>query len=336
MGDLPLALTMGEPAGIGPELTLLAWSERERLGTPPFVVLADPDHLGRLAAQLEMSVPIVVTEPARAVEMSRLALPVLPLDMAVVGNPGQPNAADAPAVIESIRRAVELTFAGETSAVVTNPIAKAPLMRVGFPHPGHTEYLGALAQEHTGDRARAVMMLWSEELAVVPVTVHMPLEQVPPLLTEELIVETARITATDLRTRFGLATPRLAICGLNPHAGEDGALGHEEQRIIEPAIARLRAEGIQVSGPHPADTLFHAAARAHYDVALAMYHDQGLIPIKTLAFDRGVNVTLGLPYIRTSPDHGTAFDIAGSGRANPTSLVEALKLAERLAQAHAA
>ncbi|BCJ90853.1 4-hydroxythreonine-4-phosphate dehydrogenase 2 [Terrihabitans soli] len=329
----PLALTMGEPAGIGPELALLAWMRRTAFDLPPFFVLADPDHLAHLAKNLDYAVPIVVTEPERAAEMFPLALPVAPLDMAVVAEPGTPNAADAPAVIESIRRGVSLVQTGRASALVTNPISKAPLMRAGFPHPGHTEFLGALAQEHAGEKFRPVMMLWAPELAVVPVTVHIPLHEVPARLTRDLIVETARITAHDLKTRFGIPHPRLALAGLNPHAGEDGALGTEDAKIIAPAIADLRAEGIMASGPYPADTLFHPAARKTYDAALAMYHDQALIPIKTIAFDRAVNVTLGLPFVRTSPDHGTAFDIAGKGEADASSLIAAIKLAERLSAA---
>lgn len=329
----PLALTMGEPAGIGPELALLAWMRRTAHDLPAFIVLADPDHLAHLAKNLDYAVPVVVTEPERAAEMFPLALPVMPLDMAVVAEPGTPNAADAPAVIESIRRSVELVQAGRASAVVTNPISKAPLTRAGFPHPGHTEFLGALAEQQAGRAMPPVMMLWAPELAVVPVTVHIPVSEVPARLTRELIVETARITARDLKTRFAIPHPRLALCGLNPHAGEDGTLGSEDAAIIAPAIAELRAEGIDASGPYPADTLFHEAARANYDAALAMYHDQALIPIKTIAFDRAVNVTLGLPFVRTSPDHGTAFDIAGKGKADPSSLIAALKLAARLSSA---
>jgi 4-hydroxythreonine-4-phosphate dehydrogenase len=326
-----LALTMGEPAGIGPELTLKAWMLREERSVPAFAVLGDPDQLSALARTLNLAVPIAVTGPERAHELFPLALPVVPLEMAVVAEAGQPNAADAPAVIESIRRAVQLTMDGETAAVVTNPIAKAPLLRVGFPHPGHTDYLGVLAEQHSGRAAQPVMMLWCEELAVVPVTVHIPLGAVVEALTAERIVETGRIVAHDLQERFGIRHPRLAVTGLNPHAGEDGAIGREEIEVIAPAIARLVAEGIDARGPFPADTMFHAAARETYDAAIAMYHDQALIPIKTLAFDRGVNVTLGLPFIRTSPDHGTAFDIAGRGTADPSSLIEALKLARRLA-----
>lgn len=326
----PLALTMGEPAGIGPEITLQAWMQRLPRAVPPFFVLADPDHLAALAKQLGLAVPIVVTDAERAGEMFTLALPVVPLDMAVIAEPGIPNVADAPAVIESIRRGVGIVQDKLASAVVTNPISKAPLMRAGFPHPGHTEFLGALAEGITGKPARPIMMLWTAGLAVVPVTVHIPISEVPAALTADLIVETARIVVRDLASRFGVPNPRLAIAGLNPHAGEDGELGSEDAAVVAPAIEALRAEGIQATGPHPADTLFHEAARSHYDAVLAMYHDQALIPIKTIAFDRAVNVTLGLPFVRTSPDHGTAFDIAGKGKADPSSLIAALKLAARL------
>jgi 4-hydroxythreonine-4-phosphate dehydrogenase len=333
--DAALALTLGEPAGIGPELALKAWLERNAAGVPPFFLLGDADHLSELGHRLGLAVPVVVAPPDRAADVFPLALPVVSLDLAVIGEAGHPNAADAPAVILAIRTAVELVRSGAASAVVTNPIAKAPLQRAGFPHPGHTEFLGELAAECFGVAARPVMMLWAEELAVVPVTIHTALHTVPNLLTEDLVFETARITASDMAARFGIGRPRLALAGLNPHAGEDGTMGREDAEIIAPAVARLRAEGIDATGPLPADTMFHPAARAHYDVALAMYHDQGLIPIKTLAFDRAVNVTLGLPFVRTSPDHGTAFDIAGRGVANPASLIAALKLAARLATAGA-
>jgi 4-hydroxythreonine-4-phosphate dehydrogenase len=330
----PLAVTMGEPAGIGPEIALQAWMHRLARDVPPFFILADPDHLAHLAERLDYAVPIVVTDPERALEMFPLALPVVPLAMAVIAEPGVPNPADAPAVIEAIKRGVQIVHDGRASAVVTNPISKAPLQRVGFPHPGHTDYLGVLAEEFwgapNGEIPRAVMMLWTPELAVVPVTVHIPLADVPTALTRELIVETARVVAHDLTARFGVTRPRLSVAGLNPHAGEDGILGREDAEVIAPAIAELRAEGIDASGPYPADTLFHAAARSRYDAVLAMYHDQGLIPIKTIAFDSAVNVTLGLPFVRTSPDHGTAFDIAGQGKADPSSLIAALKLAARL------
>ena len=216
-------------------------------------------------------------------------------------------------------------------AIVTNPVAKNVLYRSGFAEPGHTEFLARLAAEATGKTVRPVMMLWSRELAVVPVTIHLPLREVAKAITTDLIVETGRIVARDLAARFAIRRPRLAVAGLNPHAGEEGAMGEEDAAIVAPAVGQLRAEGIDAIGPLPADTLFNESARAAYDVALCMYHDQALIPIKTLAFDHAVNVTLGLPFVRTSPDHGTAFDIAGSGRADPSSLIAALVLAARLA-----
>jgi 4-hydroxythreonine-4-phosphate dehydrogenase len=259
------------------------------------------------------------------------ALPVVALDLAISAEPGRPDQTSAPAAIAAIRRAVADVLAGEASAVVTNPVAKNVLYKSGFAEPGHTEFLARLAAEATGVAAHPVMMLWSPELAVVPVTIHLPLAEVPEKLDRELIVTTGRIVDRDLRERFGIARPRLAIAGLNPHAGEDGALGTEDNAVVRPAIDRLRQEGIDVRGPLPADTMFHAAARASYDAALAMYHDQALIPIKTLAFDHAVNVTLGLPFVRTSPDHGTAFDIAGTGKADPSSLIAAIRLAAQLA-----
>ena len=331
----PLALTLGEPAGIGPDITLAAWLQREALQLPPFYVLADPDFLARRARHLGLSVPLRAVEAHEAAATFATALPVVPLAERVSAEPGQPDRSSAPAAIASIDRAVADVFAGRAHAVVTNPIAKAVLYRTGFAEPGHTEYLAKLAQETTGRAAQAVMMLWSPELAVVPVTIHLPVREVPQRLTTDLIVTTGQTVARDLRERFGIARPRLALAGLNPHAGEDGALGDEDAAVVLPAVERLRREGIDARGPLPGDTMFHAAARTTYDAALAMYHDQALIPIKTLAFDHAVNVTLGLPFVRTSPDHGTAFDIAGSGRANPASLIAALKLAARLVAADA-
>ncbi|MGD9924687.1 MAG: 4-hydroxythreonine-4-phosphate dehydrogenase PdxA, partial [Pseudorhodoplanes sp.] len=245
--------------------------------------------------------------------------------------PGHPDGSSAAVSLASIRRAVCDVIDGRATAIVTNPIAKSVLHRAGFADPGHTEYLARLARDLMGVAAMPVMMLWCEDLAVVPVTIHVPLREVPALLTADLIYETGRIVAHDLIERFGIPAPRLAIAGLNPHAGEDGLIGDEELRVIRPAVARLAASGIAARGPLPADTLFHAAARRSYDAALCMYHDQALVAIKTLAFDEAVNVTLGLPFVRTSPDHGTAFDIAGTGRANPASLIASLKLAARLA-----
>ncbi|MGC1465578.1 MAG: 4-hydroxythreonine-4-phosphate dehydrogenase PdxA [Pseudolabrys sp.] len=332
----PLALTIGEPAGIGPDVTLIAWLQRAKLELPPFYLIGDERFIAQRAATLSLDVPIEVTEPENSSAVFSRALPLVPVGVAATANPGKPDASSAPAAIASIRHAVEHVMAGRAAAVVTNPIAKNVLYRSGFAEPGHTEFLARLAQEATGRAAHPVMMLWSRELAVVPVTIHLPLKDVPGRLTADLVTETGRIVDRDLRTRFGLARPRLAIAGLNPHAGEDGALGEEDAAIVAPAVARLKAEGIDARGPIPADTMFHARARATYDVALCMYHDQALIPIKTLAFDTAVNVTLGLPFVRTSPDHGTAFDIAGTGRADPSSLVAALTLAARIsAQARA-
>jgi 4-hydroxythreonine-4-phosphate dehydrogenase len=325
----PLALTMGDPAGIGPELALRAWLARDAHGAP-FFALADPNALRALARRLGLDAPIAEVAPAEAAAAFPRALPVVALNAPCDARPGEPDAAFAAATIESIERAVSCVRSGEASAVVTNPIAKATLYAAGFKFPGHTEYLGALA-ERWGAPAQPVMMIWSPLLAVVPVTIHVALSEVPRILTRELIVSTARIVARDMTARFGLARPRLALAGLNPHAGESGAMGREDIETIAPAVADLGAEGLDVVGPLPADTMFHAAARARYDVALTMYHDQGLIPAKTLAFDTGVNVTLGLPFVRTSPDHGTAFDIAGKGVASPKSLIEALRLAQRLA-----
>ena len=326
----PLAVTLGEPAGIGPDITLTSWLGRAEHRLPPFYVVGDPELLQRRARMLGVTVPTAVVTPEETAAAFSSALPIVPIDLSATAAPGQPDASSAPAAIASIRRAVADVMAGRADAVVTNPIAKAVLYRNGFAEPGHTEYLGGLAPDGTGRPARAVMMLWSPELAVVPVTIHLPLREVAELLTTELIVETARIVAHDLGSRFGIARPRLAIAGLNPHAGEDGAMGDEDRTIVAPAVEILRAEGIEARGPLPADTMFHPAARRGYDAALAMYHDQALIPIKTLAFDHAVNVTLGLPFVRTSPDHGTAFDIAGSGRASATSLIAAIQLAARL------
>ncbi len=329
----PLALTLGEPAGIGPELTLIIWQRRAELELPRFYVVGDPDFLRRRAAWLGLDVPLTVVAPEAAGAAFAAALPVVALEVAATAEPGRPDRSSAPAAIASIRRAVSDVLAGKAAAVVTNPVAKNVLYNSGFAEPGHTEFLAGLVHEATGKVLRPVMMLWSPELAVVPVTIHLPLKDIFRQLSTELVVETGRIVARDLRTRFRIAHPRLAVAGLNPHAGENGALGEEDRTIVAPAVARLIADGIDARGPLPADSLFHAHARAGYDVALCMYHDQALIPIKTLAFDHAVNVTLGLPFVRTSPDHGTAFDIAGKGVADPTSLVAALKLAAQLATA---
>ena len=333
--SLPLALTLGEPAGIGPDLTLAIWLKRRELAAPSFYLLGDPEFVKARAEALGLSVPVIETTAADSRAIFERALPVVPLGLRVTAQPGRPDETSAPAAIGAIRTAVDDVLAGRAAAVVTNPIAKSVLYEAGFPDPGHTEYQARLAEQATGKPVQPVMMLWSPELAVVPVTIHIPLRDVMGALTTDLIVATGRIVARDMAARFGIAHPRLAIAGLNPHAGEDGTIGREDVDIVVPAIERLKAEGIAARGPLSADTMFHAAARATYDVALCMYHDQALIPIKTLAFDHGVNVTLGLPFVRTAPDHGTAFDLAGTGRADPSSLLAALKLAARMTAAAA-
>ncbi len=325
MNGAPLALTMGDPAGVGLELALSAW----RQGGVPFFLLADPEQVARIDRRLGLATPIEITTPSRAAAVFAHALPIVALAARADAEPGRSDPACAPAILESISRAVGYVHSGEARAVVTNPIAKKTLYDAGFRHPGHTEFLGELAAAW-GAPATPAMMIWSPLLAVVPVTIHIPLAEVPRALTRAKIETTARIVERELRQRFRIERPRIAVAGLNPHAGEGGAMGREEIEIIAPAIGALRAEGLDIFGPLPADTMFHARAREKYDVALTMYHDQGLIPAKTLAFDEGVNVTLGLPFVRTSPDHGAAFDIAGRGVADATSLMAALKLAARL------
>jgi 4-hydroxythreonine-4-phosphate dehydrogenase len=326
----PLALTIGEPAGIGPDIALAAWLRRDEEGLPPFYLLGDRAYLADRARLLGLKVELTDAHPEEAVAAFGRALPVVATGKPATAGPGRPDETSAEAALSSIRLAVSDVTAGKAGAVVTNPIAKNVLYRSGFRHPGHTEFLAELAA--IGGRIpQPVMMLWSPALAVVPVTIHLALREALSLLSSELIVSTARIVVRDLKARFGLADPRLVVSGLNPHAGEDGSLGTEDLDVVAPAVEALRAEGIAVRGPLPADTLFHAAARTTYDCAICMYHDQALIPIKTIAFEDAVNVTLGLPFIRTSPDHGTAFDIAGTGKANPSSLIAALRLAARMA-----
>jgi 4-hydroxythreonine-4-phosphate dehydrogenase len=321
----PLALTMGDPAGIGGELSLKAWLARRT--ARPFIALDDPDRLVGIARALGLEVPVrIVNAAAAAGAVFREALPVLPVKLAAPVRPGEADPGNAPAVIASIERAVRLTQAGETAAVVTNPIHKSTLYGVGFPYPGHTEFLAAL----TG-APLPVMMLVSPDMRVVPITVHASLRRMLDMITIPRIVAVCHVTAAALRELWGIAAPRLAVAGLNPHAGEDGTMGEEETTIIAPAIAQLRAEGLDVVGPLAADSMFTPEARSRYDVAMGMYHDQALIPLKTLDISHGVNMTLGLPIIRTSPDHGTAFAIAGQGRADPTSLIAAIDLASELA-----
>lgn len=326
----PLVLTLGEPAGIGPDIAIAAWLRRSALNLPPFYLAGDRDFITERAALLGLDVKLTDVRAEDAAATFPHALPVVATGHAATAQPGQPDLSSADAAISSIRRAVSDVIAGRAAAVVTNPIAKSVLYRAGFQHPGHTEFLAELAARD-GKTPQPVMLLWSPALAAVPVTIHLSLREAIAQLSSELIVSTARIVVADLKARFALPSPRLAISGLNPHAGEDGSLGSEEQTIIAPAIETLRRDGFDVRGPLPADTMFHQAARKTYDCAICMVHDQALIAAKTLAFEEAVNVTLGLPFIRTSPDHGTAFDIAGTGRADPSSLIAALRLAARMA-----
>lgn len=326
-----LALSIGEPSGIGPEIILAAWQQRREAALPAFYVLGDAELLAARARRLGLDIPIIETMPAETAAQFDAALPIVPLENRLVDAPGAPAEANAAGVIEAIERGVEDVLAGRAAALVTCPIAKKVLYDAGFSFPGHTEFLGHLAESHTGKAATPVMMLAGPDLRTVPVTVHQALAEVPGSLTREMIEEKGRILAHELQERFGIAAPRIAVSGLNPHAGEEGSMGREDIQIVKPAIETLRKEGINAFGPLPADTLFHASARGAYDAALCMYHDQALIPVKTLAFDEAVNVTLGLPLIRTSPDHGTAFDIAGRGIARPQSLIAAIRLARQLA-----
>jgi 4-hydroxythreonine-4-phosphate dehydrogenase len=324
---LPLALTMGEPAGIGGEIALAAWLRRSG-GVPPFYLIDDPDRLARLARTLGWKVKLrPIDKPEQTASVFADALPVAPIGGSPAATPGRPAVKDAKLVLRAIENAVADAAAGRAAALVTNPINKDALYRAGFHHPGHTEYLAELA----GSVQPAVMMLASAVLRVVPVTIHLALRDAIASLTTDAIVHAGRVADAALRQDFGIAAPVLAVAGLNPHAGENGGLGKEDIDIVAPAVAALRAAGIDAKGPLAADTMFHAAARQTYDAALCMYHDQALIPIKTIDFDGAVNVTLGLPFIRTSPDHGTAFDIAGKGVARPESLIAALRLAAEIA-----
>ncbi|HEY0852909.1 MAG TPA: 4-hydroxythreonine-4-phosphate dehydrogenase PdxA [Bradyrhizobium sp.] len=326
----PLALTCGEPAGIGPDIAIEAWLRRSDANLPPFYLLGDRTFFADRARHLGLNADFAEVSADEAGAAFARALPVVATGKPATASPGRPDGSSAEAALASIRQAVADVTAGRASAVVTNPIAKSVLYRAGFKHPGHTEFLAELASRD-GRAPQPVMMLWSPTLAVVPVTIHVPLREAIAQLTSELIVATAHIAVADLKSRFGIVNPRLAISGLNPHAGEFGTLGTEDDEVVAPAVAALRNRGIQARGPLPADTMFHEAARRTYDCAICMYHDQALIPIKTIAFDGAVNVTLGLPFVRTSPDHGTAFDIAGTGKASPASLIAALKLAARMA-----
>jgi 4-hydroxythreonine-4-phosphate dehydrogenase len=330
----PLALTLGDPAGIGPEIVVKAWQELRRSG-PPFLVVGDIQSLASASAG-GASILKKVIAPSEALDAFSDALPVLDLPLRSPVVAGQPSPAAAPAIIQWIETAVGLALSGAVAGVVTAPIAKAPLYAAGFKFPGHTEFLGELTASESFEGARGpVMMLIAGGLRVALVTVHAPIAKVSGLLSIDAIVNVGRVTAEALRRDFGIADPRLAVAALNPHAGEGGAIGREEVEIVAPAVRALEDLGINASGPYPADTLFPEAMRASYDAAICLYHDQALIPVKMLDFWGGVNVTLGLPIVRTSPDHGTAFDIAGRGLARADSLVAAIRLADQLAKARA-
>ena len=333
MTTRPIALTMGEPAGVGAEIALKAWMRREELSLPPFFLLDDPRRLARLAEKLNWRVDVAeIDVPADTEQAFDQYLPVLPRPLPGSVLPGTPNPANARAVLSAIEDAAGLIQDGAAAALVTNPINKAVLYEAGFSHPGHTEYLAELA----GPDTKPVMMLACPGLRVVPVTIHIPLREVAERLDQGEIECVIRITAHALKSDFGVKNPQIVVAGLNPHAGEGGAMGREEIEIIKPAVDVLKSEGIHVLGPAPADTLFHERMRPTYDAAICMYHDQALIPIKTIDFHNGVNITLGLPFVRTSPDHGTAFEIAGTGVADERSLVAAIREAAAMAERRAA
>jgi 4-hydroxythreonine-4-phosphate dehydrogenase len=316
----PLAIALGDPAGVGPEIVAKSWERREAVNLPPFFAVGDGD-----AIEAVWKGPVrAISDPGEALEVFARALPVVRVGGGHAITPGSPDFDGARTTLDSLEMAVGLTRGGAASGLVTGPVSKSQLYSIGFAHPGQTEFV---AERCGVARDCVAMMLVGPDLRTVPVTVHVPLREVPDLLTPELIITKARATIRGLQRQFGIARPRIAVAGLNPHAGEDGALGREDTEIIAPAIERLRNEGFDVTGPLPADTMFHPRARSRYDAALCMYHDQALVPLKTLYFDEGVNMTLGLPIVRTSPDHGTAFNIAGKDQADPGAMIAALKIA---------
>lgn len=332
MRAAPLGLTMGDPSGIGLDLSLKAWCKRGELHLPDFIYIGSIDALYARASVLNIDIKVKETTADKAHEYFNEVIPAIHIATPKNVVAGTPNSENASAIIGSIDLAVDMAKSGAVSAIVTNPIAKSVLYDAGFKHPGHTEYLASLSNDDNGDEPLPVMMLSGPQLRTVPVTIHIPLMSIMAHLSTDLIVKTSAITARDLTQRFGIKNPRLALSGLNPHAGEGGALGHEDAEFVAPAIAQLRAMGIDAIGPLPADTMFHEDARCDYDVAICMYHDQALIPAKALGFHDAVNVTLGLPFIRTSPDHGTAFSIAGKNIAREDSLVAAMKMANKMVQ----
>jgi 4-hydroxythreonine-4-phosphate dehydrogenase len=329
IGVAPLAVALGDPAGIGPEVVAKAWAVRELHDLQPFFAIGD-----RRSIEAVWPGPVTsISHPGAAAAVFPTAIPLLQVDDPGGIEPGNPNLAGARCALDSIELAVGLARSGAASGLVTGPVAKRLLHEIGFRHPGQTEFIAERCGVAAGNVA---MMMVGPDLRTVPLTIHIPLAEVPAALTIDLILSRARTVVRGLQREFGIKAPRLAVTGLNPHAGEDGMMGREEQDVIAPAIAQLRADGVQVTGPHAADSLFHAGARAGYDAALCMYHDQALIPLKTLYFDEGVNMTLGLPILRTSPDHGTAFGIAGRGAASPRAMIAAIKLAGQCARARAA
>lgn len=329
----PLALTMGEPAGIGPDVILMAHARRSRGSGNPLVVFGDEQVFADRAKALDLPIRIALIDaPDQGIDLPADMLRIVPVPCAVPVRAGKLDTATGPATVQSLQNALACVHAGTCSALVTAPVHKGNLYATGFAFPGHTEFLEAYAKKHWPSyRSLAVMMMVGSQLRTVPVTVHVPLQEVATMLTADRLISVARCVAHDLQTRFGIRTPRLVVAGLNPHAGENGAMGSQEADIIAPVVDTLKAEGIDIVGPLPADTMFHAEARATYDVALCMYHDQALIPAKTLDFHGTVNVTLGLPFVRTSPDHGTALDLAGTGKASPASMLAAITLAEQMA-----
>ena len=317
---MPLAVALGDPAGIGPEIVAKCWDNRSRFNLPPFVAVGDP----RALAEVWDGPIATIEDPREADAAFDIGLPILVIPSTGAPSPGRPTIAGAHGALDALELAVGLTRSGTASAVVTAPVSKEQLYGIGFTHPGQTEFIAERCGVAPGNVA---MMLAGPTLRTVPVTIHVPFARVPEMLTAALIESRGRAALRGLQRNFGIAEPRLAVAALNPHAGEGGTIGREEIELIEPAIAALRAEGWHVTGPHSPDSMFHASARAHYDAALCMYHDQALIPLKALHFEEGVNVTLGLPIVRTAPDHGTAFDIAGSDRADPRAMAAAMQLA---------
>ncbi|TIX51591.1 4-hydroxythreonine-4-phosphate dehydrogenase PdxA [Alteraurantiacibacter aquimixticola] len=329
-----LAISLGDPAGIGPEIIAEAWAYRKQLDLPPFMVVGGQHVLTSAAASRDIDLPVAtISAPQDAESAFPHALPVL--DMGGDGTwwPGKPTTQGAELALGSLELAVSLALTGSASGMVTAPVSKSHLADIGFAFPGQTEFI---AHSSGIEEEDAVMMLAGPSLRAVPLTIHCALSDVSSLLTQELILRRCRVIHRAMQRDFGLERPRLALAGLNPHAGEKGRMGHEEEEIIAPAIAQLRDEGIDATGPHPADTMFAPHKRDTYDVAVAMYHDQALVPLKALDFDQGVNMTLGLPIVRTSPDHGTAFDIAGKGLAKPDSLIAAIRMASEAAAHRAA